>query len=239
MLRNLLIRVLAVAPAAIVLISGTRPSWAQAIVPIAPPKSQSTAEVKTQKLATAERKACAVPGFSAQQVEETVDASNMLQPPLAADAMIRIAIKVAAPCPVLAKGLLQRSFDQADRVEPSTSYVRVRRNGARTDTRVSYLSNAYSLQLDRLSLQSRIVLAIAPLDGRKAIRLFERIVPPHPPAAACASAFVPDVSIYYEALAKVLGLLRAEPLRNTSQDEFFQELQEIVAATTSPVQLAP
>jgi hypothetical protein len=180
-----------------------------------------------------------VPGFSAQQVEEIVDASNMLQPPLAADAMLRIAIKVAAPCSVLAKGLLQRSFDQADRVEPSTSYVRVRRNGARTDTRISYLSNAYSLQLDRLSLQSRVVLAIAPLDGRKAIRLFERIVPPRPPAAGCASAFVPDVSIYYEALAKVLGLLRAQPSRNTRQDELFQELQEIVAATTSPVQLFP
>jgi hypothetical protein len=220
------------------LIGGTTRSFAQAIVPTSPPKSQSTAEPKLQKFPAGERPPCALPGLSPQYIQEIVDASSTLQPPLAADAMIRVATKVAAPCAMLAKGLLLRAFDQADRVEQSTSYARVRRNGTPTDTRTSYLSNAYSLQLDRLSLQSRIVIALAPLDGKKAIQLFERIMPPRLSAVGCASSFVPDVSVYYEALGKVLRL-RAEKSRSTDQVQSLQELQEIVAATTSPVQLAP
>ena len=188
------------APAVIVLIAGTTPIDAQVVATTSP-----TAQAKPQKLPIAERTPCVLPGISAQYIQEVADASYTLPPPLAADAMIRIAAKVAAPCAMLAKDLLQRAFDQADSVETSTSYVRARRNGTLTDTRVSYLSNAYSLQLDRLSLQSRAVLAMASLDGGKAIQLFHRMTPPRPPAASCANAFVADVSIYYEAFGKVLG----------------------------------
>jgi hypothetical protein len=233
-------RVVAMAAAAIAVLAGTTTIGAQVVATPSPPGSQVPAKVKPEKNTPAPRKACTLPGISAQHIQEVVDASYALQPPLASDEMIRIAAKVAAPCAAFAKDLLQRAFDQADSVEPNTSYMRARRNGTLTDTRVSYVSNAYSLQLDRLSLQSRAVIGIAPLDARKAIQLFQRMQPPRPPTASCANAFVEDVSIYYEALGKVFALLRAEKPRNDDQVQApFLQLEEVVGATTSPVQLAP
>jgi hypothetical protein len=195
LLKTCLNRVVAMALAAIVTLAGATRIGAQVVAPPSLPRSKVPTEVKPQKNTRTLGKSCTLPGVPAQHIQEVVDASYTLQPPLAADAMIRIAARVESPCPTLAKDLIQRAFDQSDGVEPSTAYKRARRNGTLTDSRLSYIENAYSLQMDRLSLQSRAVLAMASLDGRKAIQLFQRMTPPRPPAASCADAFVADVSI--------------------------------------------
>jgi hypothetical protein len=223
---------------ALVVLAGATRIGAQVVAPPAPSSPVPT-QNKIQKNTTAAPKPCALPGISAQRVQEAVDASSMLQPPLAADAMIRIAAKVAAPCPALAKDLLQHAFDQADSVEPETAY-KLAVPGGSTDSRVSYSEHGYSQQMDRLSLQSRAVLGMAPLDAKTAIQLFQRIPPPRPPAVGCSSAFVPDVSIYYEALGKEFALLRARKPRNDAVAQApLAQLQDVVGATTSPVQMKP
>jgi hypothetical protein len=185
-------------------------------------------------------KDCTLPGVSAQRLREVVDATAKLPAPLASDAMIRVAKKVASQCPVLAKDLLQRAFDQADGVEPATAYKLAGGKGVNTDSRIFFKKKTYDLAMDSLSLQSRAVIAMAPLDAKKAIQLFRQMSPPRPPAATCASGFAPDVSVYYDALAKVFASMKAQKPRNDAEAQApFLLVQEVVSATTSPVQLAP
>jgi hypothetical protein len=154
--------------------------------------------------------------------------------------MIRVAAKVASSCSTLAKDLLQRAFERADSVEPLMGYKLASGDGIPTDSRLYFQHLTYELRQDRLSLQSRAVLALAPLDSKLSVQLFHRIVPPRPPSVSCASSFAPDVSIYYEALGKVLALQRAQkPPNDDEAPPAFLQLQEAASATTSPVQLAP
>jgi hypothetical protein len=225
--------------AALVVLAGTTRIGAQ-VVALPTPSSPATAPNESWAPTTSAPKPCVLPGVSPQHLQEFVDASNTLQAPLAADAMIRIAAKVAAQCPDLAKDLLQRAFDQSDTVEPDTAYKLASGMGLSTDSRISFVDKTYSLAMDRLSLQSRAVLGMAPLDAKKAIQLFQRMPPPRPPAASCANAFAPDVAIYYDALGKVFALLREQkPRTDGTVQAAFLQVQEVAGATTSPVQLAP
>ena len=202
--------------------------------------AQSPVQIKPEKETAAPRKPCTLPGIPAQRLQEIVDASSTLQPPLASDAMIRVAAKVASPCSTLAKDLLQQAFDQADSVEPEMRYKLASGEAITTDSRLYFEHQTYELQLDRLSLQSRTVLATATLDPKLAIHLFQRIAAPRPPSVRCVNGFAPDVSIYYQALGTVLKIRREQRARNDGDAQAsFLQLQEAASAITSPVQLAP
>lgn len=154
--------------------------------------------------------------------------------------MIEVAEKIATRCPMLAKNLLQHAFDLAASVTPETAYKLGSGMGLQTDSRLFFLKDAYSLQEDRLSLRSRAVLAMAPLDPDLAIRLFQRIILPRLTAATCQEALIPDLSIYYKAAGKVFRLLEARKPRNPDESRApFLLLQEIASDTASPVQLPP
>jgi hypothetical protein len=153
--------------------------------------------------------------------------------------VIRVAAKVSPHCPALAKDLLERAFEQGDSVNRDVEYRRAAMSYL-TDSRTTYIANGYSLQMDKLSLQSRATMAMVALDAKMAIRLFERITPPRPEAAGCASPFVPDVSIYYGALEEILRLLENPILGGRAHPQkSFEKMLEVVGATTSSVQLMP
>lgn len=206
-----------------------------ALISLAPLFAQS----KARQIAVDRGKPCSLPGIPEPRVNEVVTASDALPASLGADAMIRLAVKLSPHCPHLAKDLLQRAFERAETVKGEMEYKRAARSYL-TDSRISYAANAYSLQMDRLSLGSRATLAMVDLDPKLAIRFFERIRPPRPAAAGCSSPFVPDVSIYYDTLYKVLALLRIRKPRNDAEaQQSFVQIEEVVGATTSPVQLMP
>jgi hypothetical protein len=228
------------AMAALLVLESARGLNAQVHLPPSSPRGPDTAQIKPEKKTAAPRKPCALPGIPAKRLQEIVDASSTLQPPLASDAMIRVATKVASPCSTLATDLLQRAFDQADSVVPQMKYKLASGDGIPTDSRLYFEHQTYELQQDRLSLQSRVVLAVVPLDAKLAIDLFQRIALPRPPSVSCVDAFAPDFSIYYQALGKVLEMRRAQKARSDREAQAsFLQLQEAASATTSPVQLAP
>jgi hypothetical protein len=107
-----------------------------------------------------------------------------------------------------------------------------------TESRVAFIGNSYSLQMDKLSLESRAVLQMTSLNASEAIQLFQNFPPPSPPAADCSMAFVADVSIYYTALAKVLDLFRTRKARKDAELAY-SLLESSITATTSPTQLLP
>ena len=197
------------------------------------------AQPETQQTLAGATKSCMMPGVPTQRVVEAVDASFALPASLGADAMIRVAVRVSPRCPILAKYLLERAFEQADSVRSESAYDKGGGTGL-ADSRISYSEHGYLLRVDRLSLQSRAIIALVPLNPKTAIQLFQRLSPPRPPAAVCSSPFVSDVSIYYEALEKALREIQTRKSRNDAEAHApFTLLEQAVGATTSPVQLFP
>ena len=220
---------------AVVMLAGTASIWAQT----APAQSSSSPQKQT-KAQPNSAKPCTLPGITRQHLQDVVDASNMLPLPLSADVMIRIAKKIGSACPAVARDVLQHAFDASESVDPATAYKFAAGAGVSTDSRFFFQDKTYALAMDRLSLRSRVVLGMASLDANKAIQMFQQIGPPRPAAATCASGFVPDVSIYYEALGKIIEIWKGRKLRTeTVSQSPSQLLQDVTSATTSPVQLAP
>jgi hypothetical protein len=202
-----------------------------------PPVSAGSASTSAPRGAG---KSCALPGMPPAGITEVIDAAYALQPPLAADALIRVAERISARCPALAKDLLQHAFELSANVSVETAYTLGSGMGVSTDSRIFQSSQAYALKEDRLSLRSRVVLAMVSLDTKLAVDLFQRIGSPRPSASGCTSPLVPDVAVYYDALSKVYALLRGRKLRNDAEVQApLLLLQEVVAATTSPMQLPP
>jgi len=124
--------------AVLVVRAGATGGNAQKVAPPSPPSSHVAAQIRPEKKTAVPRKPCSLPGIPSQRLQVIMDASATLQPPLAFDAMIRVAAKVASQCSTLAKELLQRAFDQADSVEPEMGYKLSSWNGIHTDTRLYF-----------------------------------------------------------------------------------------------------
>src|SRR5207253_1187426 len=70
------------------------------------------------------------------------------------------------------------------------------------DTRQGALTQAYDTRLDRVSLQSRVVLAMLPLDPDRALELFE-LIDVYLESASCEDPLIPIADEYYNALTQI------------------------------------
>src|SRR5579863_6827198 len=109
--------------------------------------------------------------------------------------------------------------------------------GTTTDTASGSLSQAYDLKLDALTLQSRAVEDMLPLDPSRARELFGQIVKPTLAPLTCDDALVYEPSEYYRALSAVVN--GGFTPKEKAKDEPFNLMQDAVGLATSPSQLAP
>ena len=109
--------------------------------------------------------------------------------------------------------------------------------GAGADTASASLSQAYSLKLDALSLQSRAVEDMLPLDPGKARELFGEMVKPALTPLTCDDALVYEPSALYEALGAVFN--GAFTPKEKSKEEQVNFLMDYLGQAMSPSQLAP
>ena len=181
---------------------------------------------------------CMMPGAPFRSLQEIIDTSEVLPAPLRADSMIRIADKIKDRCPGPAMELLLKAFEQAEGVKELTAH---RSLVKLVDSRDGTETNVASLAMDRLSLQSRVVLSLASFRPKDTVRLFRRIYAPRPAVADCSSLEVPEVSIYYRTFESVAEILRKDASQTASshKDAIFELLQNIVDATVAPEQLEP
>ncbi|MFL6333971.1 MAG: hypothetical protein ACJ754_11720 [Pyrinomonadaceae bacterium] len=93
---------------------------------------------------------------------------------LAADALIRLSESSVALPTAEKVELLERAFDLAAGVQQPFKRSMISGNA---DTPSGYLSDAFELQLDALSLRCRAARAMAALDKRRARAMFDRISP--------------------------------------------------------------
>src|SRR5581483_2130220 len=109
--------------------------------------------------------------------------------------------------------------------------------GATTDMESGSLNQAYALKLDVLSLQSRAVIDMLPIDAAKAREMFARIVRPVLAPLTCDDALVYEPSDFYLALVAVAN--GAFTPAEKAKELHVNLLLESLGLAASPSQIAP
>jgi hypothetical protein len=92
-------------------------------------------------------------------------------------------------------------------------------------------------RLEGLTLQTRAIEAMLPLDPGRALRMFEEMKPLTLPNPDCSEIITPDVSAYYRTAAAIFEHAFTPKQRRDEDDIAF--LTRLVRAIDSPVQVPP
>ncbi len=125
---------------------------------------------------------------------------------------------------------IEEAFTRAATVQPEFPLVPV--PVGFTDSVPAMAAISSRLGVDRLSLQTRAVEAMAAIDPQRARRMFESITIPAPPVATCQELTVPDPKSYYTAMTGVAGAAFERSKKGAAaRDEFvLAHLDGIVSA---------
>jgi hypothetical protein len=137
----------------------------------------------------------------APEVQAMIDESDDVPPDLGADTLIRLAETGAISTRKEKIKLFTKAFELAASTEQP---VRRHKIGGLKDTRSGMLDAAFRLNLDRLSLQSRVLKDMLPLDTGKARDLLEQMSFPELAPVGCDDPMAYDVSAFYGALTAVV-----------------------------------
>jgi hypothetical protein len=163
------------------------------------------------------------------------DLAGAAPPEFTADALLRIVESGRLADRNTQRELIEHAFQLAAAAKFPVRMVGV--TGTTTDTASGSLNQAYGLKLDVLSLQSRAVRDVLPLDQSKARELFGQIVKPPLAPLTCDDALVYDPSDLYQALSAVVN--GAFTPKERAKEEHFNLLIDYLGQVTSPSQLAP
>lgn len=167
--------------------------------------------------------------------QSIVELSHAVPPEFAADALLRL----VESGKIADRSIKRDLLDQAFRLAGSARFpVRMRGvPGSVLDTRSGNLSKAYDLQFDALSLESRAVRDMLPLDAAKARELFQDIVRPSLATLTCDDALVYEVGEFYQTLVAVANTTFTP--KDREKEEHVTFLLDYFGQATSPAQLAP
>ncbi len=163
------------------------------------------------------------------------DLAAAAPPEFAADALLRIVESGKLADRSARRELVEQAFRMA-----ASAKFPVRMEGLpglSADTLSGSQSHAYALKLDTLSLQSRAVRDMLPLDAAKARELFSQIVRPTLAPLTCDDALVYEPSDFYSALAAVVN--GAFSAKEKNKDEHVNFLLDSLGQATSASQLSP
>jgi hypothetical protein len=156
-------------------------------------------------------------------------------PEVAADALLRIVESGKLADKNARKQLVEQAFQLGASAKFPMRMEGV--PGTTSDTASGSLSEAYRLKLDALSLQSRAVENMLPMDAAKARELFGQMVKPSLAPLTCDDALVYEPSAFYQALGAVVN--GAFTLQEKAKEQHVNLLLEALAQVTSPSQLVP
>ena len=155
-------------------------------------------------------------------------------PEVSADVSLRIANSKLIDNKPKKIELLESAFARSSEVQKK---LKLRLTEGITDTPSGYLSAAYDLKLDALSLKLRVVQAMLPLDAQRARVMFSEIPKVKLPALTCNESLGYDLSDFY-------GTLRQIQQQSFSSEEKLQKkdlifIQSYVGDLVSPAQVGP
>jgi hypothetical protein len=172
-------------------------------------------------------------GVPSAEIESAIDMAHGAPSEFAADALLRIA--ALDPLDSARRiHLIEEAFSRA--AEAQQPFKR-RSAVQRISSNAGFLDRAFGQDLDALSLRTRAVQAMLPLDAGKARQLFLGIPPVDVPLVSCSSFLVFDVDRYYDALAAAEQ--RAFTPEEVHDGAPYRFLLQGIAAMAAPAQVAP
>jgi len=177
----------------------------------------------------------AEPAKLAEPFQSLADLAAAAPPEFTADALLRMVESGRLADENARRELVEQAFQLA-----ASAKFQVRMEGltgTTTDTRSGSLSQAYGLRLDVLSLQSRAVRDMLPLDQSKARELFGQMATPTLAPLTCDDALLYEPSEFYQALTAVVN--GAFTPKEKGKDLHFNLLIDSLGQVTSPFQLPP
>jgi hypothetical protein len=167
--------------------------------------------------------------------QSLADLARGAPPEFMADALLRIVEQGR----LADKGARRDLIEEAFRIAAAAKFpVRMQGlPGTTTDTGSGSLSRAYALKLDALSLESRAVRDMLPLDPASARKLFGEIARPMLSPLTCDDALVYDLSDFYQALGTVVNGTFTPKER--AKDEHLNFLGDYLGVAASPQEIAP
>jgi hypothetical protein len=169
------------------------------------------------------------------QLESIVDLAMGVPPEFAADSLLRLVESGKIADLAVKLSLVEKAFYLSESAQQPVKLTAM--PGALVDTRSGYLSHAFRLNLDKLSLESRAVVDVLPLDRAKGEKLFEQIRFPTLKPLSCDEPLLYDPSSYYAALASTLE--RRVTNGATSERRIMPLLQPAVTQISSHTQVSP
>jgi hypothetical protein len=160
-----------------------------------------------------------------------VDQARGLPPEFSADTLLRLAASRLIAETRWKKELIEQAFRSGSHAQLPYQ----RRGGIHTDARQSH--EAWDNGLDSLTLQTRAVDAMIPLDPLRARAMYEEIVLPELPNPACEEVLTPNPDRYYDTALKVFNSGFTEKDREKGEPLLF--LEGKVQTMQSPAQVVP
>jgi len=164
-----------------------------------------------------------------------VDLAAAAPPEFTADALLRMVESGRLADKNARRDLVEQAFQLAASAKFGVQMEGL--TGATADTRSGSLSRAYGLRLDVLSLQSRAVRDMLPIDQAKARELFGQMATPTLAPLTCDDALVYEPSEFYQALTAVVN--GAYTAKEKAKDLHFNLFLDALGQVTSPSQLPP
>ena len=170
-----------------------------------------------------------------EPLHSLADLAAAAPPEFAADALLRIVESGRVADRNARRALVEQAFQAAAAAKFPVRMQAIR--VAVTDSEAGSLKQAYALGLDILSLQSRAVRDMLPLDRALARDLFAQIATPALGPLTCDDALVYEPDEYYQALSAVVN--GAFTAKEKAKDEQLHLLIDVLGQATSPLDLAP
>lgn len=160
------------------------------------------------------------------RVENLIILSRSASPEVQADLLLAIASSRVISDKKRRIELLIEAFQLASRVaEP----VRRKAWGTLVDTHAGFEQRAFDLELDRLSIESRAISALIPLDRSRAREMFQSVVLPKIEPLECKDSLVPDFAAYYATVVAIAqNCFTDEEMKAQAQVQFLSEQIEAI-----------
>lgn len=171
-------------------------------------------------------------GAAQQPVQATalIEQARALPPEFSADSLLRLAQSSVIAGDKSKSQLIEEAFWAGGR-----AFLPYKQWADRMDSLPTRAVRAN--RLEALTLQTRAVEAMLPLDALKALKMFEQIHSPVLPELNCSDDLTPDVSDYYHAAGAVFAQAFTPKQQKAEEDMDF--LKQQIGSLSSPSQVAP
>ncbi|HJT26987.1 MAG TPA: hypothetical protein VJ784_06195, partial [Pyrinomonadaceae bacterium] len=174
------------------------------------------------------------PTPSRAEIDDFIAKVSSSSPEVAADLLIRIAQSQLISDKKRKITLLEEAYHRGSDAQKK---LRMKRWTGLVDTASGRLSAAYDLELDELSIKTRIIRTMSGLDVARSRELFVQIPRLKVPPLSCADDLGYEISSFYKTLKEVQQ--KSFTPKEMSEGNGLRFIQPYIAEVESPAQIAP